>query len=907
MALEPGTKLAEYEILDPSGAGGMGEVYRARDTKLGREVAIKVLPEAFAENEERLARFEREARLLASLNHPNIATLYGFEQSNGVQFLVMELADGETLAERLRLGPMPVEDALPIFKQIAEAVEAAHEKGIIHRDLKPANIKVSSEGKVKVLDFGLAKAMSADPVKSEVSESPTITRDATATGVILGTAAYMSPEQARGKTVDKRTDIWAFGCCLYEALTGRMVFQGDTLSDTIAGILERDPNWKALPESTTPGVRVVLRRCLQKDANRRLHDIADARIEMEEALTEPPEPRAREARPEAPKKMWLFAVVGALLLGTLAGGLFRARVDPSPAVTHLRMGLRPATMLQSDTSYGRPRLTAFALSPDGREIVFSGTTGEQSMLYRRQLDRAEATPIAGTEDAVAPFFSPDGEWVAYFANGSLRRVRTAGGTPITIVGMAAFENDASYTRLIPGWLDASANFFGGTWTLEGEIVFATFLGGLWKVPSRGGEVSPLTEVRRDDGEYAHRLPHALPHGEAVLFTVVDSAADRIGRIGIQQLNDDGEHRVLGEGSDARFVEPGHLVFAREGNLWAAPFDAVKGETSSEPTLVVENIMQAVRGTIPFNHTNAGQFAVSSSGSLVLVKGGPYPVHKSSIIELDRRGNESVWDVEPRHYWAPRLSPDGRFLALGVETAIEIVDLTRMAWRRVSEGVFPLWSPTGERIAFGSGRGGSVWRVSDTSAPTEVLTLGDTPHYPSSWTPDGKVLAYVTTGDGTGHDIWIKTFGEGETTRPFKQTSWNEEFPEISPDGAWIAYTSDDTGNEEVWVEPFPGPGGRHQVSTNGGDTPAWTKQGAELIYRKENDFFAVAIETRPEFSAGRPQLLFQAPLMGGAPVRGYDVTSDGERFFATRHEEIARDDITELEVILNWSQELERR
>ena len=562
MALEPGTKLAEYEILDPIGAGGMGEVYRARDTKLGREVAIKVLPEAFAENEERLARFEREARLLASLNHPNIATLYGFEQSNGVQFLVMELADGETLAERLRLGPMPVEDALPIFKQIAEAVEAAHEKGIIHRDLKPANIKVSSEGKVKVLDFGLAKTMSADPVKSEVSESPTITRDATATGVILGTAAYMSPEQARGKTVDKRTDIWAFGCCLYEALTGRMVFQGDTLSDTIAGILERDPNWKALPESTTPGVRVVLRRCLQKDANRRLHDIADARIEMEEALTEPPEPRAREARPEAPKKMWLFAVVGALLLGTLAGGLFRARVDPSPAVTHLRMGLRPATMLQSDTSYGRPRLTAFALSPDGREIVFSGTTGEQSMLYRRQLDRAEATPIAGTEDAVAPFFSPDGEWVAYFANGSLRRVRTAGGTPITIVGMAAFENDASYTRLIPGWLDASANFFGGTWTLEGEIVFATFLGGLWKVPSRGGEVSPLTEVRRDDGEYAHRLPHALPHGEAVLFTVVDSAADRIGRIGIQQLNDDGEHRVLGEGSDARFVESQVTWFSR---------------------------------------------------------------------------------------------------------------------------------------------------------------------------------------------------------------------------------------------------------------------------------------------------------------------------------------------------------
>ena len=415
---------------------------------------------------ERLARFEREARLLASLNHPNIATLYGFEQSNGVQFLVMELADGETLAERLRRGPIPVEDALPIFKQIAEALEAAHEKGIIHRDLKPANIKVSSEGKVKVLDFGLAKAMSEDPVKSELSESPTITRDATATGVILGTAAYMSPEQARGKTVDKRTDIWAFGCCLYEALTGRMVFQGDTLSDTIAGILERDPDWKALPEPTTPGVRVVLRRCLQKDANRRLHDIADARIEMEEALTEPSmTPAEAIAHRPALRRWQAIPWIVAAFATAVAIWFVMLGSPPSTVTTRLRLSTPPLNA----------RGSALAISPDGRRLAFLADDSGTNKLFLHSMDKLDAEPVAGTDGAWEPFFSPDGEWVGFFADDKLKKVAVAGGSPLT--------------------LTAHQWFTSATWGPDDRIYFPLYgKEGYWSVAAGGGHTGGRSDM-----------------------------------------------------------------------------------------------------------------------------------------------------------------------------------------------------------------------------------------------------------------------------------------------------------------------------------------------------------------------------------------------------------------------------
>ena len=504
MSLTPGTQLGPYEILDPIGAGGMGEVYRARDTKLGREVAIKVLPEAFAQNEERLACFKREARLLASLNHPNIATLYGLEQSDGVQFLVMELADGETLAERLRRGPIPVEDTLPIFKQIAEALEAAHEKGIIHRDLKPANINVSSEGKVKVLDFGLAKAMSGDPVKSEASESPTITRDATATGVILGTAAYMSPEQARGKPVDMRTDIWAFGCVFFETLTGRTGFLGETVSDTISAILRGEPNWQALPESTPAIVRSLLRHCLQKDPNRRLHDIADARIEIEDVLTRSSDETEPHRLPSPP--VWqrtlpwgVSAVVVMAAVGAWVGGPTSAIDDASAVPARFSIELPADQHVAMDMDE-----LLMAISQDGRRLAWIGVVEPERRIYTpRSIDELEVLPIAGTEGVSNLFLclSSDGRWVAFPRDGALWKVPVEGG-----VAMKLLQSETAT----------------GIWSCEwgdDKIIVGLAMSGLRRISASGGEPEILTTLDRERGEIVHWAARILPKYRATLFAV----------------------------------------------------------------------------------------------------------------------------------------------------------------------------------------------------------------------------------------------------------------------------------------------------------------------------------------------------------------------------------------------------
>ena len=503
MALEAGRKLGPYEILDAIGAGGMGEVYRARDTKLGREVAIKVLPEAFAQNEERLARFEREARLLASLNHPNIATLYGLEQSDGVQFLVMELADGETLAERLRRGPIPVEDTLPIFKQIAEALEAAHEKGIIHRDLKPANINVSSEGKVKVLDFGLAKAMSGDPVKSEASESPTITRDATATGVILGTAAYMSPEQARGKPVDKRADIWAFGCVFFEALTGRTGFLGETVSDTISAILRGEPNWQALPESTPAIVRSLLRHCLQKDPNQRLHDIADARIEIEDVLTgstDETEPHCLPSPPVWQRTLpWGVAAVAVMAaVGAWIVGPTRAIDDASAVPARFSIELPADQHVAMDMDE-----LLMTISKDGRRLAWIGVVEPERRIYTRSIDELEVRPIAGTEGVSNLFLclSPDGRWVAFPRDGALWKVPVEGGLA---------------TKLLQS--ETATGIWSGEWDDDGIIV-GLAMSGLRRISASGGEPEILTTLDRERGEIVHWAARSLLEYRATLFTV----------------------------------------------------------------------------------------------------------------------------------------------------------------------------------------------------------------------------------------------------------------------------------------------------------------------------------------------------------------------------------------------------
>ena len=582
MPLTVGKKLGSYEILSPLGAGGMGEVYRARDNKLGREVAIKVLPDEFA-HPQKLARFEREARLLAALNHPNIATLYGVEEFQTKPFLVMELVEGETLAERIARGPLPVDEAMTLSQQIAEALEAAHEKGVIHRDLKPANIKVTPEGRVKILDFGLAKVLAGEAASLD-SQSPTATRH-TKVGAILGTASYMSPEQARGKSVDERTDIWAFGCVLYEALTGRVAFRGDTASDIIAAILDREPDWRALPESTPPSVRVVLRRCMQQDANRRLHDIADARIEIEEALSEPDTAVASEAA-QPRKQMLPWALMGIVSVAFLVA-LWRLRQSEIPTEPSVRLSVNLGVG-DSQLYIGRGGMVA--LSPDGGMLAFVARTPDgNTQLYIRSLDNLEATPLSGTEGAFFfPFFSPDGQWLAFLTRSALKKVSVNGGAAVTIAPVP----------------DAR----GSTWGPDDTIVYTPEpSAGLYRVPASGGMPVELTTLR--EGEESHRWPSFLPNGKAVLFVVEAQGESSWGEATIEAvLLETGERKVLHRGGTyPRYASSGHLLYAREATLFAMPFDADRIEPTGEPSPVIEGV--------GVNATNGlGSFAVADDGN-----------------------------------------------------------------------------------------------------------------------------------------------------------------------------------------------------------------------------------------------------------------------------------------------------
>jgi len=645
VTLSTGTRLGPYEILAAIGAGGMGEVYRARDTKLGRDVAIKVLPEAFARDPERLARFEREARVLASLNHPNIAAIYGFEQSDGIPFLVLEYVPGETLR-----GPLPVSEALRIAGQIAEALENAHEKAFVHRDLKPANIKVTPEGKVKVLDFGLAKAFTEETVGSDPSQSPTISAGPTRTGMILGTAAYMSPEQARAKPVDKRTDIWAFGCVLYETLAGRQVFPANSVADAMTAILGRDPDWQALPLATPPKIRDLLHRCLQKELNRRLRDIGDARIEIEETLagavavpqtTKPP--GAARWRPVA------IGVCAAVAIGVALWAPWRG--DSAP-----RAVIRTAVVLPPSDRFRTEAQPAVAISPDGARLVYSASRGGRTQLYFRQLDQFEVTPIAGTEDAGGPFLSPDGEWVGFFAGGKLKKVALRGGPPVTLC-------DAPNGR-------------GASWGPDGQIVFtpAASLGiGLWRVSASGSEVTPqpLTTPDAKKGEASHRWPYILPGGESVLFTSWGGGAFDASRLAVLSLKT-GERRVLLEGGhSAHYASSGHLVFMRAGGLWAAPFDLARLQVTGPHSPMLNRVVTAAA-------TGAGHYSFAANGTLVYIPGGAES--GSSLLWVDRKGVSRPLTQARRVYMFPRLSPDGGLLAVtiieGANTDIWVYDLGR---------------------------------------------------------------------------------------------------------------------------------------------------------------------------------------------------------------------------------------
>jgi eukaryotic-like serine/threonine-protein kinase len=878
-------QMGSYQILSLLGAGGMGAVYQAHDTKLGRSVAIKVLPSAFAQDPERLARFQREARMLASLNHPNIATIHGLEQSDGVHYLVMELVPGETLAERVNAGPLAVKEALKIANQIAEALEAAHEQGVIHRDLKPANVKVTPEGRVKVLDFGLAKAFAGD-ADVDVSQAPTLSQD----GRILGTPAYMSPEQARGKRVDKRTDIWSFGCVLYELMTGKRAFRGATTQDTIAAVLEREPNWEVLPAVPPAQIRTLLIRCLQKDPQRRLHDIADARIEIEEVLATPPSREQssslnRVSRPKLQQAIIPWGV--AAVLATVALFLTIALFRRAPAETRpIRFTIGPP-----EKGSFNPNPILLAISPDGSKLAFiaADASGKQQ-LWIRALDSPAAQPLPGTENADKPFWSADSRFVGFYAEGKLKKIAVTGGAVQMLV--------------------ESPTSTGGTWSAEGIVLFTASLPRtIYRVSVAGGTATPVTTLDDSRQETFHGFPYFLPDGKHFLYFAL-SAKTENDAIYVGSLDSKDRKLILNANSNAVYASPGYILFSREGTLMAQPFDAERMQLTGEPVPIAEGVQFDARNGM-------AAFAASNNGVLAYRVGGGSP--PSKLVWVNRNGVEQALAASPHSYSFPRLSPDGRRLAVDIveqdeATHVWLYDLFRETLTPFTfEGTLnqpPAWTPDGKRIAFRSNKEGTrtniFWQLADGSGGLERLRTSEFAAIPRSFSPDGQLLAFFEFNPATAQDIWVLRLNDRQA-RPFLQTKFNETDPAFSPDGHWLAYRSDKSGRPEIYVQPYPGPGGEWQISTAGGMEPVWNPNGRELFYRIGDKMMAVDITTQPGFSAGKPRIRFAGQYVPTpATTPNYDVSPDGQRFLmlkAIEQEQAA----TQINVVLNWFEELKRR
>jgi serine/threonine protein kinase/Tol biopolymer transport system component len=944
-ALSSGMLLGPYTIVAPLGAGGMGEVYRAMDTRLKRQVAIKVLPSMLAADPERLGRFQREAEVLASLNHPHIAAIYGFEEANGVKALVMELVEGATVADRIADGPIPIEEALPIARQIAEALEAAHERGIIHRDLKPANIKVRDDGKVKVLDFGLAKLTEASGASvvggDDASQAATVMSPApmTGMGMILGTAAYMSPEQARGKAVDKRTDVWAFGAVLYEMLTAKRAFAGDDIAEAIASVMKTTPDWTALPADVPPQVVTLIQRCLDKDRTSRISDVAVARFLLSEdasssgisrvvgvpattsvgsstatpALTSGPFPTSATGRSW---RLFVPMLIAALVAGGALGWLLPRRSTVVTPVTSLQMNLRPASQLVESEGAPRPGRTAIALSPDGRLIVFAALKGESTQLYGRALDRPEATAIAGTEGGEEPFFSPDGAWIGFRASNKIKKVPTAGGASAVVCDLS------------PGMRGP-----GGSWA-EDDVIYFSGNDGIFKVTAAGGTPVRVAEPVKATGERL-LLPRILPGGKAILFTAVVSDLWEAARIVVQPLDagtsgDAPRRDLITGGADARYVDSGHLVYMKSGTLMAAPFDLASQQVTGAPVALIENVMQAVNAPNFGDETGAGQFAVSASGTLLYALGGIGPIRQSSIVWVDRTGAVTPLEtVPPAPQLQPRLSPDGRKLAINVRrgasrvTDVWVFDVARGAPTRLTlamESHGSVWSPDSRRVAFISSAGGVGNKVfvanADGSGQPERLTDMPGNQTASTWAATGNVIAFMHRAPGGPLGIWVLPMnGTPRTPKKFLEPGVPLSDPEFSPDGTWMAYVSYESGPPEVYVQPYPGPGEKIRISTNVGYEPIWTRSGREILYRSstrdgERHFYSVVIRSLSPFRFDPPRLLFKAKpgdFDSTSPIRGWDATADGQRFLMDKPLPPTDKPVTELNVVLNWTDELMRR
>jgi Protein kinase domain/WD40-like Beta Propeller Repeat len=895
MPLAAGTKLGPYEISSLLGAGGMGEVYLAQDARLGRGVAIKILPNEFSRDAQRMARFDREAKVLASLNHPNIAAIYGIEEANAVRALVMEFIDGPTLADRVKQAPLPLDETLLIAKQIAQALEYAHERNIIHRDLKPSNVKITPNGEAKVLDFGLAKALQDDFSVTDISSSPTLSQAATQAGMLLGTAAYMSPEQARGKKVDRRADIWAFGAVLYEMLTGKPAFLEETTSDTLAAVIRGEPDWSALPENVPTSIIRLLGRCLTKDQNQRLRDIGEARIAIDGTISGTPEQTvgtlAATTEPSLWRRAlpWALAVIAIVLAIAFSTMYWRGiREEPRP-VMQLSLPLAEALAGVFDANPGSP----FALAPDGSQIVYvASVAGKPQQLYLRALEQQTATPIPGTENAIQPFFSPDGQWVGFFALGKMRKISLHGG-PVTPLCDAPVPH-------------------GANWASDDMITFAPNFGsGLLRISATGGTPKILTTPNAKEQEISHRWPQVLPGGKFLLFTIQVGSAFSFDDawIAVLSLETGKWHTVIKGGSYARYVSSGHIVYAHSGALMAVPFDLKRMEVTGSPMPVREGVVTTAL-------TSGGaEYDVTESGLLAYVPGNARPPVRT-LVWVDRNGATRNVPAPEKYYSSPRLSPDGKLLALQVNENgspdIWVYEFARNTLTRLTFGPgvssSPLWTADGRRIVYNTRTDSPSFRskLADGSGAEETLfgkEFDDQGAAPLAVSPDSKTLLFSSSSAGRLAIEALSLDGSGRI-QPFLQSSFNIATAKFSPDGRWVVYSSDESGQWEIYVQPFPGPGGKWMVSSGGGQYPRWTSNGREIFYRSGDKVMAVPVETQPAFKAGTPWMWF--PGEGYVGLGNYDIAADSEHLVMLKQEDTSTSP-KELNVILNWSEELKRR
>jgi Tol biopolymer transport system component len=863
MSIESGKSLLHYRLAEKIGEGGMGVVWKALDTTLNRPVAVKILPELFVHDPERLGRFEREARLLASLNHPNIAAIYGLHESGGTRFLSMELVAGEDLGRRIAEGAIPIDEAVRIALQLAEGLEAAHEHGVVHRDLKPANIQVTDEGQVKILDFGLAKALGADPTASASGGvSQTVTSAGTRVGVILGTAAYMSPEQAKGKPVDRRTDIWAFGAVLYEMLCARRLFDGETVSEMIAGVLKTEPDLSALPAKTPPALKRLIQRCLEKDPRHRLRDIGDARVALEEIQSGKGEvPAVAAAAPGSGRRPLVWAggaALGATLVTTAVLWLLRPAPPASPP-------LRLEALVTGDQPLLQIQGSAVALSPDGRLMAYVvGTASDVSAtrMYLRNLGRFEDTPLTGTESAYNPFFSPDGQWIGFVTPQELRKVSIAGGTPLGLCPVALSR--------------------GATWGENGAIVFAPNpSSGLMQLPATGGTPVELTKL--GEGEVSHRWPQFLPSGKRVLFSSFRTGDRNTGRVEVVDV-ETGQRTVVHEGGTyARYSASGHLLYLNNRTLFAAPFDLAAQKMTALPAPVLQDISTSVEG--------GGQYDVSTNGTIVFLTGQAAGA-RNTLVWADRQGRTTpVTETRREYQTPPRLSPDGRRIAVSVISEgnidIWVHDLERDTQTRLTfdEGrdLYPVWSHDGQFIYFTTNRSGkwSILRKRTDGTGTEESMFDSTDEVDVySASPDGRFLGFHVLSP-TGDSSVLPLDGDRKPRKLFT-TAASDGDPVFSPDGRWVSYDSEESGRWEVYVRPLDGDG-RWQVSAQGGEFARWSRDGQTIFYQNRGrEAFRVPVKASGgSFEVGRPEKIFQLPA-GSQP--DWDIAPDGSRFLLIQGE-----------------------